>query len=93
MTNGRLIDRGINPQRMKKDHCAHGLAGCVQIKKNRKTGARIGVYDSVAQGIDSEFPWACVCEDHGTCVCCETLVQAKRTAAFPDWCEECSKKL
>ena len=90
-TNSKMIDRGELPRRGRKQHNFGGFAGCVQIRKNRQSGTRIGVYDSIAQGIDGDYPWACVCEEHHTCCCFDTLASAISHAVAPDWCEECQK--
>jgi hypothetical protein len=72
----------------------NGLAGCVQQRKARSTGTLVGVYDAVAQGIETEYPWVCVCEAHGNCVCFDSLRLAKFQAVCPEgWCEDCREAL
>lgn len=69
--------------------------GCVQLRRCRATGTVVGVYRSVAAGIetDPELPWSTVCEEHHTVVCSATRQLAEVAACYPDFCEECQPKL
>lgn len=80
---------------MAKQYSANGLLGCVEQRKNRRTGTKIGLYHGLQSGIDSdpECPWATVCEDHGFLVNHQSLANAKIAMTVPDWCEECQKIL
>lgn len=60
-----------------------------QRRRCRKTGTHVVVCESDQGEVDEGIPWMTVCEEHGYCVCHETLKDAREWAAHPDWCEEC----
>jgi hypothetical protein len=60
-----------------------------QRRRCRKTGTHIVICESDQGEIDEGIPWMTVCEEHGSCVCHETLELARSWAVDPDWCEEC----
>jgi hypothetical protein len=63
-----------------------------QRRRCRKTGTHIVVCpsrDEVAEDEATENPWMTICDEHGTCICHETLELARSWAVDPDWCEEC----
>lgn len=76
---------------------AHGLAGCVQIKRARQTGTLIEVFhaDQAQLRDDPDNPrtrWVCSCAVHGVLIYHRTLALARSHAARPkDWCEGCRK--
>lgn len=78
---------------MTRRYAAGGLAGCVQTRRARATGARVSVYRGDQAGLDDDdgrAPWSTVCEDHNTIVAHPTLRLAKAHAADPEgWCEGC----
>lgn len=78
-----------------KRYDAHGLAGCVEQKNCRATGNLMGLYAADQAGLeeDREFPWAVVCEQHGTVLRAETLKLARAHMSRPEWCEECQDQL
>jgi hypothetical protein len=66
-------------------------AGLREYRRNRRTGAMVGVYDGEAAGLDTDGGrWSTVCEDHSTIIAFHTLAAARDHAAVPDsWCEPC----
>lgn len=76
-----------------KSYGAYGFAGCVQIRRNRETGTRVGVYNGEQAGLDTDdgrTPWSTICEDHGSICSHPTLALARDHAAEPSgWCEDC----
>lgn len=78
-----------------KRYGAHGLAGCVEQKRCRATGLPIGIYraDQAELEDDPEFPWATVCEEHGTILRAQTLKLARAGATHPEWCDDCQPLL
>lgn len=77
---------------MAKQYAFKGLEGCVVQSRARTTGTLVGLYHGQQSGIemDPETPWVTVCEEHGSCVCHETLALAKSWLADPaGWCEDC----
>ena len=69
----------------------HDRAGCVQLRRSRKTGTMIGVYHSEQAGLDPDGgAWSTICEKHGTICNHETLKLAKDHAPYVEWCEDCS---
>ncbi len=78
-----------------KRYSAEGLAGCVEQKKCRATGHLMGLYaaDQAELEDDPEFPWAVVCEEHGTILRAESMRLARAHMSRPEWCEACSDQL
>ncbi len=78
-----------------REHNLHGFAGLIVQRRNRLTGALIGVYQADLAGMecDPETPYATVCEDHSYIVCSRTQKLAIAAMRYPDWCEECNPKL
>lgn len=70
-------------------------AGLVERRRCRLTGLHVGLYDSLASGMESdpELPWSTVCEEHGSIVSHPTQKLARSHMAMPEWCEECQKVL
>lgn len=59
-------------------------------RRNRETGTMITVCESDEGEIAEGIPWMTVCDDHGSCVCHETLAVARSWASKPSvWCEDC----
>jgi len=56
--------------------------------RSRQTGTRVTVGLAEELGIDAEYRWATVCEDHGTFVESETQDLARATKPL-DFCEGC----
>lgn len=72
-----------------KQYSAHGRAGCVQLRKARRTGTTVGVYHTEQAAMGGE-KWSIVCEDHGFIISIDTLSLARDHATEPDqWCEDC----
>lgn len=68
-----------------------GLAGCVEIRRARSTGTRVGVYHAEQAAIDpSGGRWVTVCETHSTLCNHDTLALARLHRSDPaGWCEDC----
>lgn len=78
-----------NYSKIMKYYTYNNLAGCVKqwINRNKQ---KVGIYNSVQQGIDSDYKWCVVCEKHGTFLSCGTLNLAFQTATnTKNFCEEC----
>jgi hypothetical protein len=90
-------ERAPSPnQRRATGQWLNGVPGLVQSRKARTTGTVVGVYDSLAQGIESDpdLPWSTVCEDHGSVVSHHALRDALSWAAHSDgWCDDCRDAL
>lgn len=78
-----------------KRYNKHGLAGCVDRKLIRATGAPMSIYvaDQAELEHDPDYPWAVVCETHGTILRAETLRLARAHMSRPEWCDECQPQL
>jgi hypothetical protein len=62
------------------------------LRRNRKTGFVVGLYESAASGIESDpdLPYMTLCEEHSNLVCHETRRLAASFVAVPwEWCAEC----
>ncbi len=68
-------------------------AGARACRVHPKTDAPITVYKSRDAGIDSDSPWATVCEKHGSMIVSATLALARLAMLAPDWCEDCAALL
>ena len=69
-------------------------AGCKRLAYARSTGTLVGIYDAEAQGLDDEFPWVVVCEDHGSLLGAPTLQYARFMAPVPqEWCWGCQEMM
>ncbi len=87
-----VYDRASPSQRAALRVAAAGEAGLLRRARSRKTGTTTAVYRAEEQGIESdpEFPYAVVCETHGTIVCVGTRRQAFDTAPDPtQFCDDC----
>jgi hypothetical protein len=62
-----------------------------QRRRNRKTGTHIIVCEADEGEVEEGIPWMTICDEHGSCVCHETLKLAREWASLPDWCEECQE--
>jgi hypothetical protein len=72
----------------------HGLTGCVEQRRNQRTGFLVGVYNCHQAEMESDpaTPWATVCEEHHAICCHTSLVMARSHAGDPEgWCEDCRK--
>lgn len=57
---------------------------------NRQTGTTVTLYTSKELGLESEYKWHTVCEDHGYEIGHPTKACAVAWMAEPKtWCEEC----
>lgn len=57
----------------------------------RSTGTLVTVCESDPGEIEEGLPWMTICEEHGGCVCHETLAVARSWASAPEgWCEDCT---
>ena len=72
-----------------------GRAGCVQLRRSKRTGTMVGIYHTAQAEMDDDpkNPWVTVCEDHGTFCTHAALRDAREHAPDVDWCEACQKKL
>lgn len=68
-------------------------AGLIEMRKCRATGFKVGLYDSLEAGMESdpETPYSTVCEEHGAIVCHSTLKLARDSMAYPEWCGDCQE--
>lgn len=75
---------------MTREYSHNGLAGCVSQRRAQETSRVVGVYRNDQAGLDDEYPWSTVCEDHGHIVSHPSLELARAHAAGPlGWCEAC----
>lgn len=79
--------------RVRKQYCAGGRSGCVEIRRSRVTGTLVGVYHAEQAHLDSDGgPWVTVCEEHGELVNHASLAAARWFRTDPrEFCEGCRK--
>ena len=80
------------PRGSKKAWAFQGIAGCVSLSRDRRTGWNVGVYAAAQAGFedDPETPWVAVCEEHAARVGLRSLTAAKIAAEEPEaFCETC----
>ena len=68
-------------------------AGCVQLRRNRRTGTVVGIYLADEAGLCPEGgEFITVCEDHGFVCNHESMRLARDHATDPTmWCESCQE--
>lgn len=78
-----------------KAHSLGGVAGLIEVRRNRITKLEVGLYHARQGGIDTdeENPWATVCHEHGSLVIHPSLRLARSSLAYPEWCEDCQSVL
>jgi hypothetical protein len=67
-----------------------GRPGCVRIRKNKCTGADIGLYNARQAGL-TEDGWVLVCERHQAKSIHSTFRMTLQYLVDPIWCAECNK--
>ncbi len=98
-----LHRKHLSPSQWRKLKIASSnLAGLKDQVKSRVTGTTVSIYDSVAQGLETDDPsddgessrWTVVCETHSTLVVCSTMSMARYTMSHPEsFCDECRELL
>lgn len=71
-----------------------GYAGRVECRRNRVTGARVGLYHTGQAQLDEDSgKWSIICEDHGSILSLDTMSAARsHMADVAGWCEYCREK-
>lgn len=80
-------------EKRKIEAAAIGHAGLIEMRTSRATGTQYGIYDTIAQGIESTpergMKITVICETHNACVCVPSVAIARQTVAAPDFCDDC----
>ncbi len=94
LISARIAIEKMKKKRKPKAYNEHGLAGCVQKTRSRKTGTMVGVYNAEQAGLDTEGgPWAVICEEHDSVVNFPSITTARSWAPTPhEFCDECQKE-
>jgi hypothetical protein len=81
----------MSGSQMIRRYACKGLAGCVEMRRSRRTGHQVGLYHAEQADLDfSAGRWATICEQHGHIVNHETLTLARSHLGDPTgWCEGC----
>ncbi len=84
---------------------ASNLAGLVEQRTSRATGLVYSIFDSMAQGIETQpskedfvrgrnqLKYTVICDTHAACVCVSSVAHARTACASPDFCDDCREIL
>lgn len=95
LASARIAIEKMKKQQQQKHRTynEHGLAGCVQRNRSKRTGFMVGVYNAEQAGLDQEGgAWVVMCEEHGSVINFPSITKARSWAPCSDeWCEECQE--